>query len=221
MSVEKDITLNEFEDLTGKMFNELEVLYEDESSHRQGTRWVCLCHNCGNKVIRTASKLKQLRYKTCGCGRPIRDRQGQSKDKLYMIWNGMKFRCYNKKSIDYYRYGGRGITICDEWLDDYNIFKEWALLNGYKEGLSLERIDFNLNYCPENCKWIPTNEQAKNTSRNVFITVNNETHIETEWAKIFNYNYFPRTSSLIKRIKREFGQDILIHIRKGDIEYDV
>lgn len=111
-------------------------------------------------------------------------KHGLSNHPLYKTWKRMKNRCYNSKCKDYKDYGGRGITICDLWRDDFVEFFYWALEHGWKNGLSLERIDCNKGYCPENCKWIPLSEQSKNRRTNRFITYNGETHTISEWSRI-------------------------------------
>jgi hypothetical protein len=96
----------------------------------------------------------------------------------------MMSRCYNPKTERYPRYGGRGITICDEWLHNFPAFRDWAFANGYEEGLTIDRIDVNGNYCPENCRWATTSDQMKNTSTNRYLTLNGETHTLSDWSRL-------------------------------------
>lgn len=103
---------------------------------------------------------------------------------LYNNWQGMKNRCYNPNSEDYANYGNRGITVCDLWKDDFVEFLYWALKHGWKKGLTLERIDCNKGYSPDNCKWIPMKEQSKNRRTNRQITYNGQTHTIAEWSRI-------------------------------------
>lgn len=100
----------------------------------------------------------------------------------------MKERCYNRNKIAYKNYGGRGITICNEWLNDFLSFYNWAMKNGYNDTLTIERIDNNGNYEPSNCKWIPKSEQSNNRRCNHRIYHNGETHTITEWANIIGVN---------------------------------
>lgn len=95
-----------------------------------------------------------------------RYKNGESKTRLYHIWLGMKRRCLKINCKDYHNYGGRGIVICDEWMNDFLQFKEWSYINGYDDNLTIERIDVNIGYNPKNCTWIPNSEQSKNR-RNV------------------------------------------------------
>lgn len=104
--------------------------------------------------------------------------------RLYHIWRFMKERCYDSKSKTYARYGGRGIKICDEWKTSFETFKTWAKSNGYSEKLTLDRIDFNGDYTPNNCRWADYFTQENNRSSNVRITINGETHTITEWGRI-------------------------------------
>lgn len=111
------------------------------------------------------------------------------KDRLYKIYVHMCRRCYYKKYQYYHRYGGRGIRVCDEWLNSYEKFKEWALANGYdynapRGQCTLDRIDNDGNYEPSNCRWATLKEQLNNNSRNVWITANGETHNLQQWADI-------------------------------------
>jgi len=143
-------------------------------------RWVSLfyCEYCGKKVEK--GHYAGLRYKSCGCARKLllskchiihgdnRRVNGKKKaTELYTKWNGIKARCYNKKNPKYHRYGGRGITVCDEWLNSYIDFKDWALNNGYADGLSIDRIDNNGNYKPSNCTFITVTDNSRKTSKTV------------------------------------------------------
>ena len=103
---------------------------------------------------------------------------------LYRTWSHMKTRCYNMKSPDYKDYGKRGIVVCDLWKDDIVEFFYWSLKNGWKKGLTIERINNNKGYSPDNCKWIPMEEQPKNRRSVRNITYNGETHSLTEWSRI-------------------------------------
>lgn len=116
------------------------------------------------------------------------------KDRLYKIYVHMCRRCYYPKYDYYSRYGGRGITVCEEWLNSYDKFKEWALANGYdynapKGQCTLDRIDNNGNYKPSNCRWATIKEQLNNNSRNVWITANGETHNLQQWSDILGIPY--------------------------------
>ena len=95
----------------------------------------------------------------------------------------MKERCYNKKNINYQNYGGRGVFVCDEWLFDYTAFKEWALSNGYQDNLTIDRIDFNKGYSPQNCRWATKKEQNNNTRHNTMITAFGETNTLSQWSE--------------------------------------
>ena len=107
---------------------------------------------------------------------------------LYKTWKRMKNRCENKNSKDYKDYGGRGITICDEWKNDFVEFLYWSLKHGWENGLSIERKDVNGNYCPENCCYIPLSEQPKNRTCTTRIEFNGEVHSISEWARIKGMN---------------------------------
>lgn len=177
----------------------LTVLYEAEpefdSRGRPRRMWKCKCE-CGNLVTVRDDSLNG-RTKSCGClqrkkaseflaGNKYRIKDGESKERLHNIWSLMKYRCFNTNSPAYCNYGGRGIKVCDEWLSEegYLKFKQWALLNGYNDNLSIDRIDNNGNYCPENCRWVNKETQNNNTRRNHLVEWNNELHTVAEWSKI-------------------------------------
>lgn len=115
---------------------------------------------------------------------------GGKGSRLYSIWRAMKTRCYNPNSKAYPRYGGRGITVCDEWLDSFEAFRDWALANGYRDDLTIDRVDSNGPYAPENCRWATYKEQANNTRRNRIITVNGERLTIAAASEKFNLNPF-------------------------------
>jgi hypothetical protein len=107
--------------------------------------------------------------------------------RLFKIWQGMKRRCLNKKADKYLRWGGRGIKICDDWFD-FEKFYIWAINNGYKNNLTLDRKNVNGDYCPQNCRWVTAQEQARNRTNNRYLTVNGETKLIVEWAEINDIN---------------------------------
>lgn len=180
--------------LLGTRFGRLVVVSESESHVTPGgnklTKWLCKC-DCGNMTIVTTRSLRSGNTKSCGCFKKEllskrRSKGHESRTRLYGIWKGMKYRCFNEKSHGYARYGGRGITICDDWTNEngFQNFKNWANDNGYCDGLTIERIDNDGNYCPENCTWATYEQQANNTCANNRITVHGKTHTISEWSKI-------------------------------------
>ena len=110
--------------------------------------------------------------------------------RLYSIWKGMKTRCYNKNQPAYRMYGGRGITVCDEWLHDFPAFRDWAISHGYSDDLTLDRKDNSLGYSPSNCRWITYQEQANNTRRNIVIEYNGEKGTVAMLCRKYNVNPF-------------------------------
>lgn len=112
-----------------------------------------------------------------------RTEHGMYKTRLYKIWVNMKSRCNNPNATHYYRYGGRGIKVCEEWSNSFVSFMEWAYNSGYNDNLKIDRIDFNGNYEPSNCRWVTHKKQMNNTSQNVFVTINGETKTLREWSK--------------------------------------
>lgn len=121
-------------------------------------------------------------------------KHGKSHSRLYPIWVAMRKRCYNPKNHAFERYGARGITVCDEWLHDFNSFYEWSMTSGYDENAprgqyTLDRIDNDNGYSPDNCRWITLKEQQNNRSSSRMITFNGETHTMYDWAKILGMSY--------------------------------
>ena len=133
---------------------------------QKGKKVLCQCE-CGNQKFFWLSDIQKGKIKSCGCLRYKKlkkrnTKHGESKTDLYKKYRSMISRCKYKSATGYKNYGGRGISVCKSWSEDYLEFKKWSLNNGYEEGLSLERIDVNGNYEPSNCSWIPFSEQQKN-----------------------------------------------------------
>lgn len=152
-------------DLTGQKFGRLTVLQRAETINKR-TRWLCRC-DCGEEVIVEAYNLTKGHTQSCGCLQKeatakASTTHGMRNSRLYRIWNCMHTRCYRKSYHAYKHYGGRGIAICDEWLHDFQAFYDWAMENGYKDNLTIDRIDSNGNYSPSNCRWTTMAIQNKN-----------------------------------------------------------
>lgn len=184
-----------YKDLTGQKFGRLTVVGIQETNTRK-TYWVCQC-DCGNiKVVRSDS-LQNGMIRSCGCLKREQNKinlQANHKHKMshtrpYEIWQGMKKRCYNPNDARYDRYGGRGITVCDEWLHDFAAFYKWALENGYSDKLTIDRIDNDKGYSPDNCRWVSEKEQSRNRCTNIKIRIGNATKTLTEWCEIFDLDY--------------------------------
>lgn len=183
--------MKEAQNLTGQKFGQLSVLsfdHKDEKSRKKF--WKCQC-DCGNTVIVYQNHLKSGHTKSCGCLHSRQDinvkhgccRRKIPKERIYKIWIGIKSRCLNNNNQAFSKYGERGITVCDEWLD-FTTFKQWALNNGYADDLSIDRIDVNGDYCPENCRWVNETVQANNRRTSSYLTLDKETHTKAEWEKI-------------------------------------
>lgn len=174
--------IRRFVDLSGKKFGRLTV--KNIAKRSSKIFWQCQC-DCGREVIAPTGALISGHTKSCGCINQDRlTIHGQSHTRLWNIWEGMIRRCCEPASINYPLYGGRGIQVCDEWKTDFIPFYKWALAHGYQDNLSIDRIDVNGNYTPENCRWVTMKTQQNNKRSNKFITFQGETHTVAEWADI-------------------------------------
>lgn len=149
-------------DLTGQKFGRLTVIRRVENKGKK-VMWLCKC-DCGGEKIAGGRVMRRGQLKTCGCfdKERIIKGGGSAGNKLYRLRSYMITRCYNKKAINYKYYGGRGITICDEWLNDFDSFESWCIDNGWKEGLQIDRIDTNGNYDPSNCRFVTSRRNNLN-----------------------------------------------------------
>lgn len=162
--------MSSVKDLTGMRFGRWTVISRAGSTKGGQATWNCVCE-CGTKRIVSGAYLRYGTTASCGCMAADKNRarkvHGRSHTRLYNVWNGMKERCANKRATNYPEYGGRGITICPEWMYNFQSFQEWALANGYdetaKRGVcTIDRIDVNGNYEPSNCRWVSMKVQAQN-----------------------------------------------------------
>lgn len=166
-------------DLSGQRFGRLLVIERDTSKspkeRKYRTLWKCKC-DCGKEVVVWANNLVRGHTLSCGCykietfiGRETE--HGMSDTRLYEIWKGMRRRCLDPKRNSYHNYGGRGIVVCADWENDFGAFQKWAVENGYKDGLTVDRKNNDGPYSPENCKWASIKEQANNRRTNRYIDV--------------------------------------------------
>lgn len=190
------------EDLIGKKFGKLTIIEKSEKINIKGRNrkfLLCKCE-CGN--------IKSIRYdnlksgtKSCGCitKKRLKDfkvwlkpkskiNHNSTKTRLYSIWKAMKYRCFNKNSKNYYNYGGRGITVCNEWKNNFIAFKEWAINNGYNDLLTIDRINNYLGYYPENCRWVSLKENNKNKRNQLEIIYKDKKIKDKDFAKALGIN---------------------------------
>lgn len=199
-------------DLTGQRFGKLVVLKKEGKDNSGHSTWLCQC-DCGNLKVARGSHLKRGYIQSCGCividslkARSIK--HGLEGTRLYRIWRGMIIRCYNPKSNRYHRYGERGITVCDEWRENPLAFHNWAIKNGYGENLTLDRIDNDGPYNPDNCRWITMKEQLNHKSNNRNVTINGVTKTVAQWADSNGI----KIGTIYSRLKR--GWDIVDAVTK-------
>lgn len=194
-------------DLTGRRFERLEVISYAGKNNRGENMWNCRC-DCKNITKVKTYNLTSGNVKSCGCllkEKGYMIKHGMRDKRIYRIYKGMKQRCLNQNSPRYDCYGGRGITICPEWLGEHGAenFIKWAFDNGYAEDLTLDRENNNKGYSPDNCRWITREEQMNNTRYNKIIEFEGEKHTIAEWSRIKEIKY----PTLVSRFARGWSAE--------------
>lgn len=183
-------------DMAGKKYGRYTVLEYVGQNKDHKAVWKCQCE-CGTIKNVSGKELRSGKTKSCRCY--IREKSlenpalwkpkhGLSNHPLHQIWRDIKMRCDNPNMENYKHYGGRGIKMCDEWKD-FQAFYDWSMKNGYEKGLSIDRIDTNGNYSPENCRWASMKVQQNNRRNNKILTINGETKTMSEWADFYSMKY--------------------------------
>lgn len=195
--------------LIGKKFNRLTVISRAPNKNGR-VYWLCRC-DCGNENTVLAYNLTSGQAKSCGCFnresaskrlKAFMDRGYDTNTRLYEIWKNMKRRCSEQGDIkgNYFK---RGILVCEEWKNDYKAFMEWSLSHGYNDSLTIDRIDNNKGYSPENCRWVTVQIQANNTRANRIIEYNGQKKTMAEWSRTIGVGY----GAIKYRVKKNLPLD--------------
>lgn len=193
-------------DLTGQKFGRLTVIKKYGHNKSNAILWLCQC-DCGNQVIVIGDHLRTGHTKSCGCYNldmlRARAKHRKVRTRPYKIWADIKTRCTNPKDKNYENYGKRGITMCDEWANDFTKFYEWAMANGYKDNLTIDRIDNNKGYYPDNCRWATYIEQNNNRRDNKKYLYNNQLLTLAQIGRLCNINY----ATLLHRVHKGLSME--------------
>lgn len=174
-------------DLTGQRFGRLTVIGRADTKSKD-VKWLCKC-DCGNECITKGIYLRTGDTRSCGClAKEIiikrNYKHGKRHTRLYNIWRDIIRRCESTTRYAHEYYHDKGITICEEWRNDFLAFYNWAMNNGYSDDLTIDRIDTDKNYEPNNCRWVTMKVQGNNKSNNIHVSYNGETHTLSEWEDI-------------------------------------
>lgn len=175
-------------DLTGEKHNRLTVIKLDHIDKRGNKVWLCKC-DCGSNALATTTSLNNGVKQSCGCAmvenmRKIATTHSLSRSRIYRTYTNMIRRCTSPVEIEYHNYGGRGIKVCDEWANDFMVFYDWAMANGYNDKLTIDRINNNGNYEPSNCRWATYKKQCRNKRNNRIVCINGVEKTLIEWSEI-------------------------------------
>ena len=185
--------MGKIKDMSGQKFGRLTVLKYLYSDKRHKAIWQCKCE-CGKIHNVRGDMLRNGRIQSCGClqddrRKEVLTKHNKSHTRLYKVYHAMKTRCTQKNNREYKNYGARGIVVCQEWLDDFMNFYNWAMDNGYRDGLSIDRIDVNGNYEPSNCRWTDQKTQNNNKRNNIYLNYNGKTQTLMQWVDELNLTY--------------------------------
>lgn len=186
-------------DITGNKYGRLTVIKEN-GKQGKNIMWLCKC-DCGKEINAIAYNLKNGHTRSCGCLQTetrlkSKATHNQSKSRLYRIWRHIKSRCFNSKVPHFKNYGGRGISMCTEWEKSFESFMLWSMANGYANDLSIDRIDVNGDYNPDNCRWTNAKVQANNKTNNHIIEYKGEKHTLSEWSDILGLSHVTITKRI-------------------------
>lgn len=176
--------------LINQKFGKLLVISRAENSKTGKTRWLCICE-CGTKTIVHRDNLVLGKTRSCGCAKfeSHNKKHGFTKTDLHNKWLSMRQRCNDINHKSYKNYGAKGIYVCTEWNNCFEEFANWSFNNGYKKGLSLDRIDNSKGYCPSNCRWVNWKTQCNNRKSNIIIKYDGKEKTLKEWQEILNFDY--------------------------------
>ena len=197
-------------DVIGKRYGRWTVVAIATTTSGKSPCYTCRC-DCGTVRNVRVARLESGKSQSCGCLQKEQmskrtKRHGETDSRLHVIWRGMKQRCGNSNASEYNAYGGRGIEVCKEWRDSFETFRDWALANGYQDNLTIDRIDNDGPYSPENCRWLTRGDQNSNKSNNRRITIGEENHTVTEWAELMG---IPR-NTIYTRLKRGWAEEAAV-----------
>lgn len=198
--------MTKFIDLSGNIYGRLTIIKRANNyvspSGNKSAMWVCRC-SCGKVVVVRATDLKQKKVFSCGCYKneqtsKRRRIHGLGRTRICVMWRDMIRRCTNPKVRSYKNYGSRGITVCDEWKNNFLSFYNWAMKNGYDDSLTIDRINTNKGYSPENCRFVSIREQENNKRTNHYVEYSGEKKSIADWSRELKISYVV----LLSRINR-------------------
>lgn len=212
--------MGKMRDLSGQRFGRLTVIEPCGTTGHGEIKWRCIC-DCGNEHMASRGSLVGGKVSSCGCLRReqageirayVKPKHGGSNTRLYRIWRNMKSRCNCPTASKYHLYGGKGVRVCEAWIS-FGPFRDWAMSNGYADDLTIDRLDSNGDYYPENCRWVTSKVQGNNTSQNHKIEYDGRVQTLSQWADDLSLPYKVLSERIRRRwpIKRAFETPVQHH----------
>lgn len=200
-------------DMVGEKIGRLTVISRAENTSQNKAQWLCKC-DCGNMTVVSRRHLKDRSTLSCGClakekARVAHTTHGMRHTRIYRIWAGVKDRCCNANGKYWERYGGKGITICEEWAQSFENFYKWSMGNGYADDLTIDRINNSKGYSPENCRWATYKTQENNRGNNRILECNNEKHTISQWSDITGI----KQSTISQRIRNGWNVEKALTVK--------